>query len=89
MLKQWLASGGDLQAIDVEEKYCSWVSSLRTDRYTTAAAPVLSKVFELPIVPLVFCGRIMDTIMDQLHCLRYQCCSSRKSTGSLLTPKSS
>ncbi len=52
MLKQWLASGGELQAIDVEEKYCSWVSSLRTDRYTTAEAPVLSKVFESCIFPV-------------------------------------
>lgn len=35
MLKSWLASGGDLGSIDVEERYESWVSSLRTDRYVT------------------------------------------------------
>ena len=35
MLKQWVASGEDLMAIDIEEKYKLWTAELRTDRYIT------------------------------------------------------
>lgn len=41
MLKQWMGSGEDVMAIDIEEKYRSWVSSLRTDRYVTARHSML------------------------------------------------
>ena len=40
MLKQWVANGEDLLAIDIEDKYKSWVSELRTDRYVTARASI-------------------------------------------------
>ena len=44
MLKQWLSSNGDIQSIDVEEKYESWVQSLRTDRYVTVWALSFSQI---------------------------------------------
>jgi len=34
MLKQWIQNP-DLGEMEVEEKYKSWVESLRTDRYVT------------------------------------------------------
>ena len=40
MLKSWVQNQ-DLGEIEIEEKYVSWVRSLRTDRYVTAIPPVV------------------------------------------------
>lgn len=40
MLKAWLQNP-DLDSIEVEEKYRSWVANLRTDRYVTVGSPFL------------------------------------------------
>ena len=38
MLKSWIQNQ-DVGEIEIEEKYVSFVSTLRTDRYTTVRAP--------------------------------------------------
>ncbi|CAK9118575.1 unnamed protein product [Durusdinium trenchii] len=44
MLKAWLQNP-DLDSIEVEEKYRSWVANLRTDRYVTVTVFQLEKLF--------------------------------------------
>ena len=43
MLKAWVQNQ-DIAEIDIEEKYVSFVRTLRTDRYTTVRAQIKKKI---------------------------------------------
>ena len=36
MLKQWMVNDGNVDSIQIEEKYTRWVEQLRTVKYVTA-----------------------------------------------------